>query len=445
MERGRHTIGGETMQKHVVVIGAGFAGLYAVQELLKDTRIRVTLVDRHNYHLFVPLLYQVAIAGLESSDIAHPARDVLKRHPRASFVMGEVSSVDRQKRVVTVEDEELPYDYLIVASGSQTNTLGVPGVEEHAIGLKGMHDALRIRDRILSACEEASHLTDPDQIRPLLTFLVVGGGPTGVELAGSLGEVRRRILPRYYPEIDRSLFHVMLIESSPRVLSVLSEKSSTYAERSLKDFDVELRLGTRVAEVTPHGVHTEDGEFIESFTTIWAAGVTGAPVEGVEKPGRGGRVQTTPYLHLEDDRHVYVTGDVNGYIPPRKEKPLPQVAPMAMQQGVHAARNVLRDMAGERLKRFRYKDRGTMVTVGRKRAVVERGWINFSGFPAWFAWFAVHLVKLTGGRNRVRVFLNWVYNYLRYDYAERVIYNRERFPKAPGASEDKEFEQVAGS
>jgi NADH:ubiquinone reductase (H+-translocating) len=433
------------MSKHVVVIGAGFAGLYAVRKLLEDSRVRVTLVDRNNYHLFVPLVYQVAIAGLESSDIAHPARDIIRRHPRASFVMGEVEQIDRKRQTITVDDEEMPYDYLIVATGSKTNTLGVDGVEEHAIGLKNLHDALRVRDRILSACEEASLLADPVQIKPLLTFLVVGGGPTGVELAGSLGEIRRRILPRYYPEIDRSLYRVVLIESSERVLAMLSEKSSGYAEQSLQQFGVELRLGTRVSEVTPHGVHTEDGEFIEAFTTIWAAGVTGAPIDGAGQPGRGGRIPTKPTLQMEDDPRVYIIGDLNGYIPPRTDSPLPQVAPMATQQGEHAARNILRAVSGKRLKRFKYRDRGTMVTVGRRRAVVERGPLKFTGFLAWFAWFAVHLMKLTGGRNRARVFMNWAYNYIGYDFAERVIYKRERFPQAAGASDNKDFEQAAGS
>ena len=432
------------MSKHVVVIGAGFAGLYATRELFKDDSLRVTLVDRHNYHLFLPLAYQVAIAGLESSDIAHPVRDVVRRHPHTSFVMGDVEKIDREQQKIVVDGEDLPYDYLIVASGSKTNTLGIPGVEEHAIGLKDMHDALRIRNRILSACEEASLLTDDEQIAPLLTFLIVGGGPTGVELAGSLGEIRRRILPRYYPEIDRSLFRVVLIESSDRPLSMLDKRLSSYTEESLKEFGVELRLGTRVSEVTPQGVHTEDGEFIESFTTIWAAGVTGAPIDGLGEPDKGGRIPTRHTLQLEDDPHVYVVGDLNGYIPPRKDAPLPQVAQMATQQGIHAAKNVLRQVEGEKLKRFKYKDHGTMVTVGRRRAVVERGRLKFTGFPAWFALFAVHLVKLTGGRNRLRVFTNWVYNYVHYDFAERVIYDRETFPKAPGASEDKEFEQAAG-
>jgi len=432
------------MTKHVVVIGAGFAGMHAVRALLQDERVRVTLIDRNNYHLFVPLIYQVAIAGLEASDIAHPARDILKRHPRASFVMGEVTAVDRENKTVTVDEEDLPYDYLILATGSKTNTLGIDGVEEHAIGLNDLHDAMRVRNRVLSACEEASLLADPEQIKPLLTFLIVGGGPTGVELAGSLGEIRRRILPRYYPEIDRSLYRVVLIESSDRLLTMLSKKLSTYTEKSLRDFSVELRLGTRVSEVTPLGVRTEDGEFIESFTTIWAAGVTGSPVPGLAEPGQGGRIETASGLHLKDDKHVYVVGDLNGYIPPRKDQPLPQVAPMATQQGEHAARNILKDIDGKRLKRFKYKDRGTMVTIGRRRAVVERGRLNFTGLPAWLAWFGVHLVKLTGGRNRARVFLNWTYNYIGYDFAERVIYEREYFPRAPGASDEKDFEQAAG-
>ncbi len=432
------------MQKHVVVVGAGFAGLYATKELRKHSDARITLVDRHNYHLFAPLLYQVAAAALEGADILHPARDVVRDHPSSRFILGEVTRVNREQRTITVEDEELAYDYLIVATGSRTNTLGVPGVEDHAIGLKEIKEGMRIRNRILSACEEAAQLTDENQVRALLTFVVVGGGPTGVELAGSLGQLTVRVLPRYYPEIDPSLYQVILIESSPRVLSGMSEKSSAYAAASLKDFGVDLNLGTRVSEVGPQGVYTTKDEFIESFTKIWAAGVIGAPVEGLAQPGPGHRIPTTAFLNLPDDPRVYVAGDLNGYIPPGKKWPYPQVAPMAMQQGVHAARNILRDMRGQRLRRFTYSDRGTMVTVGRKRAVAEIGFVKIKGAIAWIAWFAVHLLKLTGGRNRLRVLVTWVYNFVTYDFAERVIQDREYFPKLAGTSEEKQLDQAAG-
>lgn len=433
------------MQKHVVVIGAGFGGLYAVRELLEFPKVRVTLVDRHNYHLFVPLLYQVAIAGLNAPEIVHPARDVLRRHTRSAFVLGEVQRIDRHERTVWVEDEPLHYDYLIVASGSQTNTLGVDGVVEHAIGLKNVPDATLIRDRILSACEEAAHSTDERRIRMLLTFAVVGGGPTGVELAGALGEIRRRVLPRYYPEIDPALYRVLLIQSSDRVLTMLKESSSSYAQRALEGFGVELRLNTRVSEVTPEGVRTEDGAFIEAFNTIWTAGVVGAPIEGLPEPGRGNRISTSGTLRLEGDPHVYVVGDLNGYVPPRKERPYPQVAPMATQQGAHAARNIVREIEGKRLKRFRYRDRGTMVTVGRKRAVVESGPFRIKGLPAWLAWFAVHLRQLTGTRNRILVLTAWLYNYVTYDFAARLIVRRHRFPEPTGTTDNKDLDRAAGA
>ncbi len=430
------------MQKHVVVIGAGFAGLAAVRELLDHPEVRLTLVDRHNYHLFVPLLYQVAIAGLEAPEIAHPARDVLRDHPDASFVLGEVRRIDREKHIVHVDDEPLPYDYLIVASGSQTNTLGVDGVVENATGLKSVADAMGIRDRILSACEEAAHLTDPDRVGSLLTFTIVGGGPTGVELAGALAEIRKKMLPRYYPEIDPNLYRVVLVDSSARIVSMLSEGSSAYAEKTLAGLGVELRLNTRISEVTPLGVRTEDGEFIDSLNTIWAAGVTGSPVDGLTETEAGNRVPTTPLLTLEGDSQVYVAGDVNGYVPPKQEKPYPQVAPMATQQGEHAAKNILRDIRGQKLKRFRYRDRGSMVTVGRGRAVAELGPVKITGFPAWFAWLAIHLLKLSGGRNRVLVLISWLHGYVTYDFAVRVLHRRHRFPRKEGTSENKEFEQV---
>lgn len=430
------------MQTHVVIIGAGFAGLAAVRALLDQPEVKLTLVDRHNYHLFVPLLYQVAIAGLEAPDIAHPARDVLQDHPDASFVLGEVQRIDRDNRTVYVDDEPLPYDYLIVASGSQTNTLGVDGVVENATGLKSVADAMSIRDRILSACEEAAHLTDPDRIGALLTFTIVGGGPTGVELAGALAEIRGKMLPRYYPDIDPNLYRVVLIDSSSRPVSMLSEDSSAYARKTLTELGVELRLDTRISEVTPLGVRTEEGEFIDSLNTIWAAGVTGSPMDGLPEPGRGNRVSTTPLLTLDGDPRVYVTGDVNGYIPPRQEKPYPQVAPMAVQQGEHAAQNIVRHMSGQKLKRFKYHDRGSMVTVGRGRAVAERGPIKITGFPAWFAWLVIHLLKLSGGRNKALVLISWLHGYVTYDFAVRVLHQRHRFPRKEGTSENKEFEQV---
>lgn len=431
------------MQTHVVIIGAGFSGLAAVRELLNHPEVKLTLVDRHNYHLFVPLLYQVAIAGLEAPEIAHPARDVLRRHPNASFVLGEVQRIDRAKRTVYVDDEPLPYDYLIVASGSQTNTLGVDGVVENATGLKSIADAMSIRDRILSACEEAAHLTDPDRVGALLTFTIVGGGPTGVELAGALAEIRKKMLPRYYPDINPSLYRVVLIDSSSRVVSMLSEGSSNYAGKTLRELGVELRLNTRISEVTPLGVRTEDGEFIDSLNTIWAAGVVGSPLDGLAEPGRSNRVPTTHLLNLEGDPRVYVAGDVNGYVPPRQERPYPQVAPMAVQQGEHAARNIVRHINGQKLKRFTYRDRGSMVTIGRGRAVAERGPVKITGLPAWFAWLAIHLLKLSGGRNKALVLISWLHGYLTYDFAVRMLHQRRHFPKKVGTSDDKEFEQVA--
>jgi NADH:ubiquinone reductase (H+-translocating) len=417
--------------QHVIVIGAGFAGATAVRELAGQDGVRVTWIDRQNYHLFLPLLYQVATATLEAHDIAQPARDFIKRHRNVQFVLGTCDRVDLDAQTVWVDGADLHYDYLIVATGSETARLGVPGVEEHAFGLKSLNEAMEIRNRLWSACEEAAQTVDRERIRALLTFAVVGGGPTGVEMAGALAEVRLHVLPRVYPEVDPNLFRIMLIDSSDRPLSVLSEGTSAYTARTLEEYGVELRLDTRVAEVTERGVRTQDGDEIDAYTVVWAAGVQGSPIEGLPEPDKRKRIETTPWLSLPDYPNVYIVGDVNGLVDRSTTKPFPQVAPVATQQGRHAARNILHETRGERRRRYRYRNLGTMITVGRHRAAAERGRLRITGFPAWFAWLFVHLIKLVGGRNQFMVLVSWLHMYFTRDFAVRVLYQRHRFPPRP--------------
>jgi NADH dehydrogenase len=417
--------------QHVIVIGAGFAGAAAVRTLAGQEGVRVTWIDRHNYHLFLPLLYQVATATVEAHDIAHPARDFIKRQRNVQFVLGTCDRVDLAAQTVWVDGAALHYDHLIVATGSATARLGVPGVEEHAFGLKSLNDGMDIRNRLWSACEEAAQTADPDRIRALLTFAIVGGGPTGVEMAGALAEVRLHVLPHVYPEVDPELFRIIIIDSSDRPLSVLSEDTSAYAARTLEEYGVELHLNARVANVTERGVRTEAGRDIDAYTVIWAAGVQGAPIEGLPEPDRRKRVATTPYLSLPAHDNVYVVGDVNGLVNRATGMPYPQVAPVATQQGRHAARNVLRVVRGQPRRRYRFQNLGTIITVGRHRAAAERGRLRITGFPAWFAWLAVHLLKLVGGRNRVIVLVSWLHMYVTRDFAVRVLYHRHRFPPLP--------------
>jgi NADH dehydrogenase len=417
--------------RHVVVIGAGFAGLHAVRALARDQRVRITLVDQHNYHLFQPLLYQVAIAGLEAPQVTFPVRAFLRRYRRARFLLGRVTHIDRAAQRVSVDNAALDYDYLIVSAGGRTVDFGIPGVAAHTVGLKSLRDAMTIRDRILSACEEAVHTPDAARRRALLTFVVIGGGPTGVELAGALGELRRHVIRRDFPELDLGEVRVVLVEAAPRVLTHLTPSSSDYAAWFLRSTGVELLTDTAVAEVTAHAVHTRDGQVIPTFNAIWSAGIGGVNVPGLPEPGRAGRIATTPSLHLPDDPRVYVVGDLNYLEDPATGRPLPQVAPLAIQQGIHAARNIRRDVHGQPLRPFRYLDKGNMVTLGRNHAVAERGRLRVRGWLAWVMWLVVHLIYLLGGRNRFMVLSNWAYSYFTYDYAVRTLHQRVEFPPDP--------------
>ncbi|MCX7782223.1 MAG: NAD(P)/FAD-dependent oxidoreductase [Meiothermus sp.] len=411
--------------KHVVVLGAGFAGLHAVRVLCQEPGVRVTLVDRNNYHLFQPLLYQVATAGLEAPQIAFPVRAFLRKYSNARFLLGSAEGVDPKERVLWVEGSPVPYDYLVVGTGTRTNDFGLPGISRYGYGLKDLDDAMKIRDRILSACEEAVRTSDPARRKALLTFVVVGGGPTGVELAGALGEVRRHVIARDYPDLDFSEIRVILIETSRRLLDAFASSSAQYAQRFLERLGVEVRLGERVVEVTPGAVRLQSGTTIPSFTVIWSAGVTGEALPGLSTV-RGNRVATTPELYVPEHPSIYVVGDMN-YLEYRDGRPHPQVAPVAMQQGALAARNILRELHGRAKQAFRYKDKGNMATLGRSHAIAEVGNLKMYGFPAWGAWLAVHLYYLIGFRNRMMVLSNWAYSYFTYDFAVRVMHNRHSF------------------
>ncbi|RIH89111.1 NAD(P)/FAD-dependent oxidoreductase [Calidithermus roseus] len=413
-------------EKHVVVLGAGFAGLNAVRELSREPSVRVTLVDRNNYHLFQPLLYQVASAGLEAPQIAFPVRAFLRRHKNARFLLGNAEGIDPRARVLMVEGRPVPYDYLIVGLGTRTNDFGLPGVAKYGYALKTLDDAMRIRDRLISAGEEASRTADPHRRRALLTMVIVGGGPTGVELAGALGEVRRHVIPRDFPGVDLREVRVILIETGSRLLDAFAPSSARYAQRFLERLGVEVWLGERVVEIRPDGVRLESGKFIPTFTAVWTAGVTGQGIPGLQVV-RGNRVATTPELYVPEHPEVYVAGDMN-FLEYKDGRPYPQVAPTAMQQGRLAAQNILRELRGEEKRAFRYFDKGNMATLGRNAAVAEIKGLRLSAFPAWVAWLGVHLYYLAGFRNRLMVLGNWAYSYFTYDYAVRVMHHRHEFP-----------------
>lgn len=411
----------------VVIVGGGFGGLYAAQNL-RDAPVRVTLVDRRNFHLFQPLLYQVATGGLSPANIAAPLRSVLRRQRNTSVVMGEMVDLDPGRKKVVLRDMELDYDFLILAPGSQTGYFGHHDWEIHAPGLKTIEDATRIRAKLLSAFEAAEKETDPARLQALLTFVIVGGGPTGVELAGSLAEIANDTLTHDFRRFNPADARILLVERSARVLDVYPPDLSEAAAKSLARLGVKLLTGTSITDVKPGIVTVEaDGrqEQIRAETVLWAAGVIASPLGRVLKDrlgatlDRGGRVIVGPDLAVPGHSNIYVIGDLAHF--EQAGKPLPGVAPVAMQQGRYAARLIATRLAGRTLPPFRYHDRGSMATIGRAAAVADLGWIRFSGHLAWFTWLFVHLMYLVQFANRVLVFLQWGYNYFTRNRPARLI------------------------
>ncbi len=409
----------------VVIVGAGFGGLWAAKELAKEPGIDVTLVDRNNYHTFVPLLYQVAAAELEPEQIAYPIRSIFRGRKNIRFYLGEVKGVDLNAREAEVDGERLAYDYLILAGGSVTNHFGIESVAQRAFGMKDLIEAVELRSRILYLCEEAARERDPDRRRALLTFVVVGGGATGVEFAATLAELVWWVLVKDFPEIDFSEARVILVEAADRLLPALPPSFGAYALQALEEKGIEARLGTVVKGATDEAVALGDDESIPAHTLVWTAGIrAGGLADAIGAPqGRGGRIVVTPQLNLEDHPEVFVVGDM-AYATDEQGNPVPQVAPAAIQQGTLAARNIARAIRGEPPLRFVYNDPGTMVTIGRNRGVARIWGRTMRGFLAWVAWLIVHLIRLIGFRNRLFVLTNWAWNYIFYDRAVRLILHR---------------------
>ncbi|HXH81568.1 MAG TPA: NAD(P)/FAD-dependent oxidoreductase, partial [Candidatus Tectomicrobia bacterium] len=405
----------------VVIVGAGFAGL-AAAKALRGKDADVLLVDRQNYHTFLPLLYEVAAAGLEPDDIAQPVRAILRGAPNIRFLMASVEGIDRAARTVRTSVRDVSYDYLVLAPGSVTNYFGLDSVAGRALGLKDLHEATAVRNRILRNFERATLETDPDEQARLMTMVVIGGGPTGVELAGALAELKRHVLPRDYPDLGLARARVVLVEALDHVLSAMPERLQRKAVRQLEQLGVEVRLGAAVADVSERGVRLRTGEEVPAANVVWVAGVRGDPLGGTlgAEVGPSRRVRVTPALHLPGDERVFVAGDL-ALLEGADGRPLPMMAPVAMQQGALAATNVLRAARGQPMKPFRYRDRGSMATVGRKMAVAHVFGLQFSGLIAWILWLFVHLLQLVGLRNRALVLVNWTWNYVRYDRANRLV------------------------
>jgi NADH dehydrogenase len=404
---------------HVVIIGGGFGGLTAARAL-RRAPARITLIDRRNHHLFQPLLYQVATAGLSPGDIAVPIRRILRRQRNATVLLAEATGIDLRHRKVLLSDGEIPYDYLIVATGSTHSYFGHEEWRRAAPGLKTIEDALDMRRRIFVAYEAAERATDPGTQRAWLTFVVVGGGPTGVELAGALAEISRRVLHRDFRRIDPRQARIILLEAGPRILPTFDAGLSEAAVRLLRRLGVEVRTGSPATSIDEAGVRT-GAAVIPARTILWAAGVQASPLArtlGVPLD-RAGRVPVLPDLSIPGAPEALVIGDLAAL--QIDGRPVPGVAPAAMQEGRHAARTILRDLRGQPREPFRYRDEGSLATIGRAAAVAELGRLKISGLAAWIAWLLVHIYFLIGFRNRLLVLFNWAWLYLRYESGPRLI------------------------
>jgi NADH dehydrogenase len=406
---------------HVVIVGGGFGGLYAARAFRRQP-VDVTVVDRRNHHVFQPLLYQVAMAALSPGDIASPIRWILRRERNIEVLLGDVDRIDPSRRVVHLSDDaEIGYDFLIVAAGATHAYFGHDDWQRNAPGLKTLEDALEIRRRVLLAFERAEREKDPVERQALLTFAIVGAGPTGVELAGALAEIAKHSLARDFRHFDPGSARIVLIEGGASVLATFPEPLQKAAERDLERLGVQLRTGTIVTRIAP-GLVEAAGWQLRAATILWAAGVAasplgrtlGAPVD------RSGRVLVNPDLTIPGHPEVFVIGDLaslNG----ADGHPLPGVAQVAMQMGTHAVHNILRALEGQPLRPFHYRDYGNMATIGRASAVADLHWTQLKGLLGWLAWLFIHLVKLIGFRNRIVVLVQWAWAYFSYQRAVRLI------------------------
>ncbi|MBO0723463.1 MAG: NAD(P)/FAD-dependent oxidoreductase [Blastocatellia bacterium] len=421
---------------HVVIIGAGFGGLTTAQAL-KRAPVQITIVDRTNYHLFQPLLYQVAMAGLSPAEIAYPIRSILRKQDNAFVLLAEATGIDLERQVVYLHterrEEELSYDFLVMATGGRTSYFGHDDWEKYAPGLKDLDDAVEIRRRVLLAFEAAEKEQTNDRA-DLLTFVVVGGGPTGVELAGAIAELSHFVLDRDFRTINPRSAEILLLEGGPRILPGFAPDLSRSAERQLTELGVKVRTNAQVTKIDEKGVYLGD-EIIRAATVIWSAGVRTTSLTkslGVELD-RSGRVSVGPDLTIPGHRNAFAIGDITVFH--QDGKPLPGVSPVAMQMGRQAARNIKNNIAGKPYEDFRYFDKGNMATIGRKAAIAEIGKLHISGFPAWLVWLGVHIFFLIGFRNRFAVLFNWAWSYFTYQRGSRIITGR-RLSLRPSTEEE---------
>jgi NADH:ubiquinone reductase (H+-translocating) len=423
-------------RKRVIIVGAGFGGLYTARGL-RGKEIDVLLVDRNNFHLFTPLLYQVATCGLDPSEIAYPVRGIFRKDANIRFLLGDVREIDYESQNITVNSQGQsfvePYDYLVLATGTVTNYFNNPSIEQYGFGLKDLSDAVRLRNHILRLFERAAWTQDEEERAALTTMTIVGGGPTGLETAGALYELYSYVLKQEFAKGFQLNARVILLEAMDRLLLPYPERLQDAAHKQLESLGVEVKLNAMVETVGEGYVQLKGGERIATHTLVWAAGVKASPLAEMLdiELARGGRVPVTPALTAIGRENVFVAGDLSYLINPKDDQPYPQLIPVANQQGKLVAKNILHRINGEPLECFQYRDRGIMATIGRSRAVAWPFYrIQLTGWFAWVAWLGLHLIWLLGFRNQINVFVNWVWNYFTFDRSVRIILER------PAATEE---------
>ncbi len=407
----------------LVIIGGGFAGVALARKMIKEN-VQLVLLDRHNYHTFQPLLYQVSTSSLEPDSIAYPLRKVIKRGKNTFFRMAEVASIDPNNQKVNTNIGSISYDYLVIATGAKTNFFGNTTIENNAMRMKNLPQALNLRSLMLENLEQAVITTDPEKRKELLSFVLAGAGPTGVELAGGIAELKLNVLPRDYPDMDFSEMEIHLIEGASRILPPMSEYASEKATKFLEKLGVHIHVNTQVKNYDDEIVSTNTDLSIRTATFIWSAGVTGAPVSGINAESlipRANRYKVNEYNQINGYENIFAIGDISVMETEIYPKGHPMVAQPAIQQGKHLAKNLKLHLRGKSMTPFKYLDKGSMATIGRNKAVVDIGKLRFGGFFAWFIWMFIHLWFLVGFRNRFVTFFNWTYNYINYDKAARLI------------------------
>ena len=418
-----------TDRKRVVIVGAGFGGLQLARKLASRNEFQVVLINKNNFHEFQPLYYQVATSGLEASSILFPLRAVFQDCKNVHIRVTTVTEVHPATKTIDTDLGPIEYDYLVVATGADTNFFGMQNIIERALPMKSVSEAIALRNRMLQSFEDALSVDSVDEKEGFLNVVVVGGGPTGVELCGTFAEMRRTVLPSDYPELDFKMMQIYLVESGAELLGPMSEESQVKSQQYLEKLGVIVKLNTRVQDFDGRYVHMADGSTVRTNNLVWAAGVKANPLKGLptEIIGRGGRLLVNRYSQLQGFTDIFALGDIALMTEDKYPNGHPQIAQPAIQQGKHLARNLVLMQKGKPLNEFTYKDLGTMATIGRGKAVVDLPFWSFQGFFAWMVWLCIHLMAIVGVKNRLLILINWAWNYLSDDQSLRLIIK----PKIP--------------